>query len=125
VFRLHFYYFDGCAIQFGLRVCRYLRARYLTQLDHIIKPKSPVHLIDDDCRSVSLDTIEACSEPAEEVDDLEELSKKFVGEVDLPQSAWPVTRGIQCALTNIYRQGAIVEGVEPSLRTFPHSIPRG
>src|ERR1700676_1933633 len=121
VFRLHFYYFDGCAIQFGLQ--RF--APPVPKTTYIIKPKSPVHLIDDDCRSVSLDTIEACSEPAEEVDDLEELSKKFFGEVDLPQSAWPVTRGIQCALTNIYRQGAIVEGVEPSLRTFPHSIPRG
>ena len=48
-----------------------------------------MQLIDDERRSVSPDTVDADSEPAEEVDDLEELRKKFVGELDLPESTYP------------------------------------
>jgi ribonucleoside-diphosphate reductase subunit M2 len=48
--------------------------------------KVPVQLIDDDRRSVSPDTIDADSEEAA---DLKELRKKFVGELDLPESTYP------------------------------------
>ena len=48
--------------------------------------KAVVQLTDDERLPVSPDTVGADSEPAEEVDDLEELRKKFVGEVDLPES---------------------------------------
>ena len=48
-----------------------------------------MQLIDDERRSVSPDTIDASSEPAEQVDDLEDLRKKFVGELDLPESTYP------------------------------------
>jgi len=54
--------------------------------------KVPVQLIDDERRSVSPDTVDADSEPAEEVDDLEELRKKFVGELDLPESEEPLLK---------------------------------
>ena len=49
---------------------------------------APIHLIDDEKRAVSHDTLPATSEHAdeEEVDDLEELRKKFVGDVNLPES---------------------------------------
>jgi len=44
----------------------------------------------DDASSTSSDTLVVVSEPAEEEgeeeDDLEELRKKFVGEIDLPES---------------------------------------
>jgi hypothetical protein len=56
-----------------------------------------VSLIDDECRSVSPDTIDAASEPANEkeveveVYTLEELCKKFVGEVDRPARKYVTT----------------------------------
>jgi ribonucleoside-diphosphate reductase subunit M2 len=48
--------------------------------------KAAVQLIDDESLPVSPDAVDANGEAAEEVDDLEELRKKFVGEVDLPES---------------------------------------
>jgi hypothetical protein len=46
----------------------------------------------DDASSTSSDTLVVVSEPAEEEeeDDLEELRKKFVGEIDLPESTLPI-----------------------------------
>jgi hypothetical protein len=87
--------------------------------------KAPVRLIDDRRRSGSPDTIDASSEPAEEVDELEVFRKKFVGEVDLPESESYVPRVIQRILIDEYRRRAIAEGVEAPLRTLPHSISRG
>ena len=49
-----------------------------------------MNFVVDDASSTSSDTLVAISEPAEEeeeeADDLEELRKKFVGEIDLPES---------------------------------------
>ncbi|KAF7983881.1 hypothetical protein HWV62_18228 [Athelia sp. TMB] len=55
---------------------------------------APIHLIDDEKLPVSPDTLPATSEHAdeEEVDDLEELRKKFVGDVNLPESEEPLLR---------------------------------
>jgi hypothetical protein len=64
--------------------------------------KVPLHLIDDRRHSVSPDTVDASSEPTEEVDELEEFRKMFVGEVDLPESESYVPRVIQHILINAY-----------------------
>ncbi|KZP12136.1 ribonucleotide reductase small subunit [Athelia psychrophila] len=54
---------------------------------------APIHLIDDECREESPDTLFAGSEQAEEVvDDLEELRKKFVGDINLPESEEPLLK---------------------------------
>ncbi|KAF7967575.1 hypothetical protein HWV62_33731 [Athelia sp. TMB] len=55
---------------------------------------APIHLIDDEKLPVSPDTLPATSEHAdeEEADDLEELRKKFVGDVNLPESEEPLLR---------------------------------
>jgi hypothetical protein len=44
-----------------------------------------MNFVVDDASSTSSDTLVAISEPSEE-EDLEELRKKFVGEIDLPES---------------------------------------
>ncbi|KIM90680.1 hypothetical protein PILCRDRAFT_811140 [Piloderma croceum F 1598] len=58
--------------------------------------KSPMNFVVDDASSTSSDTLVAISEPAEEEeeeeDDLEELRKKFVGEIDLPESEEPLLK---------------------------------
>ncbi|KZP05415.1 ribonucleotide reductase small subunit [Athelia psychrophila] len=48
---------------------------------------TPIHLIDDECHEESPDTLFVGSEHTEDVvDDLEELRKKFVGDINLPES---------------------------------------
>lgn len=46
--------------------------------------KKPMQLIDDSKRSTSPDTV--ADDEVPEVEDIEALRKKFVGEVDLPES---------------------------------------
>lgn len=66
----------------------------------------PVVLLDDKQRSVSPDTIGDASEPAEEAeDDLEELRKKFVGEIDLPESEFLLVPVTCCVLIVTHRRG--------------------
>jgi hypothetical protein len=82
-----------------------------------------VYLVDDESRSVTPDTVVA-SEPAEE-DDLEELRKKFVGEIDLPESMSSVLHMLYRLVIVGRRRGAIAQRFEAPLRPLPHSISRG
>jgi hypothetical protein len=70
-------------------------------------------------RSVSPD-----SQDAE--DKLEELRKKFVGEIDLPESQWLY---FMCELIfNLafhFRRRAFAQRIQAPFRSFPHSIPQG
>jgi ribonucleoside-diphosphate reductase subunit M2 len=65
----------------------------------LASPSKPLHkdmdalpVIDDRKRSISPDSEKAEGPEVEEEGDLEELRKKFVGEIDLPESQWLISQ---------------------------------
>jgi ribonucleoside-diphosphate reductase subunit M2 len=72
-----------------LTFCQFQAAAAIAALtfDSPTKPskKATIKVIDDERRSISPDTVDD-TEEHELPDDIEELRKKFVGEVDLPES---------------------------------------
>jgi hypothetical protein len=79
----------------------------------------------DDASSTDSDTLVASSELSVEEDDLEDLRKKFVGEIDVPESTSLLSSHHVPWLIPVCRRGASAQRLEASFRALPHSISRG